>query len=288
MTCSYDGSLRVWNSESGAQIGDDWRDGESAVIALALSPDGKKVASGSGDGAVRLWDMETSKVITKWTGHVGSVKSLCWNRDGERVVSGSFDGTARVWDVKSGEVILGPLHTGYDVDAVVYSPDNSMIATGVVTFPEKDYIRIWDEKTGELIINLRGHQYTVTCLAWSADGRMLFSGSLGDSIKMWNTTTWQPIANFNHASSALAIAISPNGCFLASALFDGTARLWSIEDGQPIGSPVQHPKSVSCLSFSANGNILATGCSDNNAYLSDISQMSREHQVGLSELPDVG
>jgi WD40 repeat protein len=69
VTCSDDGSLRVWDLQSGKQVGNDWRDGEMVVRAIALSPDGKKVVSGSGDGAVRLWDVDTGKVIAKWTGH---------------------------------------------------------------------------------------------------------------------------------------------------------------------------------------------------------------------------
>ncbi|OAX42756.1 hypothetical protein K503DRAFT_796887 [Rhizopogon vinicolor AM-OR11-026] len=284
MTCSYDGSLRLWNLESGVHIGEDWQDGESAVIAIALSPDGKRVVSGSGDGALRLWDIDTGRVTTKWTGHAGSVKSLCWNRDGGRIVSGSFDGTARVWDVESGEIILGPIQAGYDVNAVIYSPDNAMIATGVVTFPEKAYVKIWDSKTGKLVTNLREHHYTVTCLAWTPDGSMLISGSLGHSIRTWNTTTWQQITVLTH-SSILAISISPNDHILASVSFDGTAQLWNLENGKPIGLPLQHANSVSCVSFSADGNGLATGCLDKNAYLWDISVIVREAQVGFNNLP---
>src|ERR1700709_816559 len=69
MTCSEDGSLRVWDLQSEQQMGNDWRDGESAVYAIGLSPDGKKVVSGSADGTTRLWDVDTGKVVAKLTGH---------------------------------------------------------------------------------------------------------------------------------------------------------------------------------------------------------------------------
>lgn len=65
ITCSIDGSLRVWDLESGEQIGDGWRDVENDVHTIALSPDGKNLASGSEDGAVRLWDVDTGKVTAK-------------------------------------------------------------------------------------------------------------------------------------------------------------------------------------------------------------------------------
>jgi len=106
MTCSLDGSLRVWNLKSGKQIEDDWRDGESQLLDIALSPDGKKVVSGSEDGVVTLWGIDAEKAVTKWTKRTNLATSVCWSQDGGRVLSGSEDGTARVWDVESGETIL--------------------------------------------------------------------------------------------------------------------------------------------------------------------------------------
>jgi WD40 repeat protein len=138
ITCSLDGSLRVWNLKSGKQIGEDWRDGESGVDSIALSPDGKKVVSESDDGAVRLWDIDTCKVIAKWTGHTQSVVSVYWSQDGRRVLSGSDDGTVRQWvvesvetrDMKSRETIFASIKTGHnEVWAVVYSPDTSVNAS---------------------------------------------------------------------------------------------------------------------------------------------------------------
>ena len=71
ITCSEDGSLRLWNLENKLQIGKDWQDGNGAVKTIASSPDGKTVVSGSGysDIAVKLWDIKTGKVVAKWTGH---------------------------------------------------------------------------------------------------------------------------------------------------------------------------------------------------------------------------
>ncbi|KIK33394.1 hypothetical protein CY34DRAFT_813645 [Suillus luteus UH-Slu-Lm8-n1] len=170
ITCSDDGSIRVWNTKSGKQIGEDWRDGDSEVWSIALSPDGKKVVSGSYDGAVRLWDIDTCKVVKKWTEHTNAVGSVCWSRDGRRVLSGSWDGTARQWEVESGETmsepienILESIETGHEkVYAVVYSPDATLIATGGLDGPWtggpiESSVKIWDAKTGELVATLKGH-----------------------------------------------------------------------------------------------------------------------------------
>jgi len=286
ITCSDDGSLRLWNCKNGLQIGKDWRDGERRVNAIALSPDGKTVASGSDDGAVRLWDIERGKMINKWTGHIGGLQAVSWGRDGNRLLSCSGDETIKVWNVESGDSeTLGPIATTPDATfnigrATVLSPDQTMIATG-----GRD-IKIWDAKTFELLTTLAVQQKAHS-LVWAADGKTLISGSHeGGDIITWNTTTWKRTALWSteHVFCIIAIAISPNGRILASASFDQTARLWNFENGQPISSPLQHPNSVLCISFSADGELLATGCHDNNAYMWDITAIVKE--AGFNDLLD--
>src|ERR1700710_1796955 len=79
-----------------------------------------------------------------------------------------------------------------------------------------------------------------------------------------------------HTHYVFGIAISPNGRILASASGDNTARLWDLENSQPIGLPIQHEDKVTSVSFSTDGNLLATGCWDKNAYTWDISAIVKE------------
>jgi len=283
MTCSDDGSLRVWNLESGEQIGNDWRDGESGVFTMALSPGGNIIASGSRDGSMRFWDIDTGKVIIGWMAHTDTITSLCWSRDGGRVVTGSYDGTVRVWNLESREIILEIKTRLRDNQRpiAIYSADATMIAT-----TSAQSLEIWDAKTGQLIKNLRGQgHWEASCLAWSADGSTLIAGSYS-WIMTWNTTTWQQIHVLTgHTSLVEDIAISPNGRILASASQDYTARLWNLDNGQPIGLPLQHAAILYCVSFSADGKLLASGCGlidCFNAYTWDISAIVRD--AGLDEL----
>jgi WD40 repeat protein len=289
MTCSSDGSLRLWNSESGEQIGDDWRDRRFDIMeTIALSPDGKKVVSGSGEGGMRLWDLDSGKLITKWMGHTKRVTSVCWNRDSGRLLSGSLDGTARMWDAESGETVLGPIETGlFAMFVAIYSPDETMIGTGGREFEGNELedsasIKIWDAQTGTLISKLKGRIGAVYCLAWTVSGTLI-SGSEDSSIRTWNTTTWQQIAVLaKHNDVVFDIAIFPNGRILASASLDKTARLWNLENGQPIGIPLRHADVVECVSFSVDGRLIATGCRDKNAYTWDVYAIVRE--AGLEVL----
>jgi tricorn protease-like protein len=285
MTCSSDGSLRVWDLETGKQIS-NWRDGESGVPvwAIALSPDGKKVVSGSEDGAVRMWDVDIGKVIAKWTGNTGSVSFVCWSRDGGRVMSGCGNGTVRVWDVESGRIVL-EIETGLnEMRAAIYSPDTTKIVTCGHS-KEKEFIKIWDANTGKLVTKLKGHTKKVTCLAWNPDGTTLISGSNDNSIRTWNTTTWQQVAALTTDSvfGIFAIAIFSNGRILASASYlNPTVQLWNLENGQHISLPLQHESMVYSMSLSTDGKILATTCLDNNLYTWDISAFVGE--AGHNEL----
>jgi len=280
ITCSVDASLRLWDRESGAQIGSDWQDdrNQAAVYTISLSPDGKTVASGSMDGMVKLWDIETRKVTAKWTGHTVAVWSIHWGADGMCVASGSIDGTVRVWEIKSGETVLGPIKTGNKwVYAVVYSPDSSNIASG-----GDKAIEIWDTTTGERLSALE-QDSQVFCLAWTLDQKKLIAGLENHSIRIFNTTTLEQIAILEgHTSFVRAISLLQDDRLLASASFDSTARLWNLDTNLPVGPPLQHQHWVWDAAFSADGKSLVTACADNNAYVWNTHTILKE--AGLRDL----
>lgn len=274
ITCSWDGSLRLWDLKSGAQIGEDWRDGEDKerMSTIALSPNGDTVASGSWGGTVRLWSVETGKVIAKWKGHTGGLKSVWWSASGDRVIGGSWDGTVRVWDVENGKTVLGPIEAGHEYVSVAYSPDSTKFATAGYN---ESGVKIWDAKSGELLTTIK-HDNSVWSLAWTSNGKKLISGSYR-IIRIINTATWQQIAVLQgHTEFVNSISLSQNDNLLVSASNDHTARLWNLDTNLPIGNPLQHEERVRCATLSADGTVLVTGCDDNNAYAWDIQAILRK------------
>ncbi|KIK32476.1 hypothetical protein CY34DRAFT_814256 [Suillus luteus UH-Slu-Lm8-n1] len=248
---SYDGSFRVWDLETGTQIGEEWEDKDDRVWTMVLSPDGKKVASARCfDGAVKLWSVtvDTGKVIKTWTGHTSWVKSVGWSPDGGRVVSGSEDGTFRVWDVESGKTILGPIKAGEEVEA--------MIATSAI----RGGLKIWDADSGELLKTFKGLFW---CLAWTSDGKMLVTGR-----SKFDTATWTEVGLCQ--DYVTTILVSPNDHILATIYNDTTAQLWDLETNQPIGIPLHHQKFVDSATFSVDGKFLLTCCRDDHIYTWDI------------------
>ncbi|KAG2064862.1 WD40 repeat-like protein [Suillus decipiens] len=276
ITCSSDGLLRMLDLESGAQLGEDWRDRNNAVQSMALSPNGKTIASGCSDGKVRLWDIETRKVISKWRGHSDRVCTLCWSADGKRVASGSWDGMARVWNVDSGKTVLAIKTGHFRVSAVMYSPDSSKLATCGLW----DHIKIWNAQTGKCLKTLLKYDFTVRCLAWTSDGKKLISSSSGP-IRIFNTATWQQIAILP-TRDVTTISLSLNNCFLASASDDSTARLWNLDTYLPVGPPLQHKDGLPSAVLSHNGKVLVTGCSNRNTYTWDIHAILKK--AGLEDL----
>jgi len=257
----------------------DEDDGDhTAVFSIALSPNGKTVASGSGNGKVRLWDVETEKVVAKWTGNTGAAMSLCWSVDGERVASGYIDGTIQVWDIES-DTVLGPIETGHrSVSVVIYSPDTTNIATSGF---KEDALKIWDAKTGNLLSTIQ-HDSQVCSLAWTSDQKKLITGSLR-SIRIFDTATWQPIAILaGHDSFVNALSLFQNDRLLASGSADNTVRLWNLNTNLQVGPLLVNEATVESAAISADGKQLVTGCGDNNAYVWDIHITLKD--AGLEEL----
>ncbi|CAE6379284.1 unnamed protein product [Rhizoctonia solani] len=240
--------LAVWSLELG-------------VYSVAISPDGNRIASASGNGSVRIYDMHTGAVVAgPFQGHTRIVLSVAFSPDGRRIASGSVDQTVIVWDAQTGRIVTGPLHkhTGW-VRSVAFSPDGRHLVSG-----SKDKtIIVWDTFTGAIALGpLEGYSAEIRSVAFSPDGQMIASGSEDQTIQLWNASTGaaftEPLRG--HTDRVNMVAFSPDGSKLASCASDKTIRVWDIKAGTTVGLPFTgHKGAVWSIAFSHDGRWIASG-----------------------------
>ena len=149
---------------------------------LCGSPDGTRLASGSRDRTVRLWNPDNGTNTAVLRGHTNTVNSVAWSPDGTLLASASRDDTIRIWDPTDTDAPLYVLegHTG-NVNTLAFHPTQAILASG-----SSDHtIRLWDSTTGVHKATLKGHTGGVNTIAWNSDGSLLVSGSNDDTIRLW-------------------------------------------------------------------------------------------------------
>ncbi|KIK36843.1 hypothetical protein CY34DRAFT_810907, partial [Suillus luteus UH-Slu-Lm8-n1] len=243
----------------------------NGVNSVAFSPDGTRIATGSADCTVRLWDAATGQPVGEpLLGHTSLVTSISFSPDGTRIVSGSVDETVRLWDVATRQPIGEPLlgHTD-SVNSVAFSPSGSRIVTG----SEDQTVQLWNAATRQPVGEpLRGHTGGVNSVSFSPDETRIVSGSDDGIVRLWEVATGQPAGEplKGHDFSVTSVSFSPDGTRIASGSFDETVRLWDAATRKPIGEPLEgHTDLVRSLSFSPDGSRIVTGSDDETVRLWD-------------------
>jgi len=184
------------------------------VLSVAWSPDGTKLASGSRDQTVRIWEAATGKQLSQLTGHSNWVTLVSWSPDGKRLASGSWDKTVRIWEVATGKELwqLNVDAGGYGVQSVAFSPKGDMVAAGC----SNGNIFFVDAAAGQIKSSLRCDSQVMS-VAYSPDGTKLAAGLNQNSMVVFDTQTNEQICSLKaHSFGVRAVAWSPCGRWLAS------------------------------------------------------------------------
>ncbi|MGB7442469.1 MAG: DnaJ domain-containing protein [Coleofasciculaceae cyanobacterium] len=271
----------------------------SLVASVALSQDGRTIASGSFDTTIKLWQLSTGELINTLTGHTKQVRCVNFSPDGHTIVSSSFDKTIKLWQVNNGK--LKDNFTGHsdEVWSVVISPNSKTLVSGsrdktikiwdlttgrslpthlghsdvvsaLAISPNGQLlasgsfdktIKIWHLGMGQFLRLLKGHSSLVTSIAFSRDGQMLASSGLTE-IKLWQTNGKEICTLKGHLDAVYSVAFSPDGKMLASGSFDKTIKIWQLSTCREIYTLTGHSDWVSSVVFSKNSQTLVSGSSD--------------------------
>jgi Tol biopolymer transport system component len=239
------------------------------LAGVSFSPDGRFVATGAGDGSVRLWDMAAGKEVREYRGHTGFQRSVVFSPDGKLLASGG-DGEIILWDVARGEEVRRLSGHVNGVRRMAFSPDGKILASG--GFDE--HFRLWDVATGKVLREARAHPRVVYGIAFSPDGKLLATGGDHDgTIRLWDAATLREVRQWTaHEHCVYAVGFSPDGRFLASGGGDGAARIWEVATGREVRRFEGH-ESNQChgVAFSPDGRLLLTGSYQRKAHLWDIA-----------------
>jgi sterol desaturase/sphingolipid hydroxylase (fatty acid hydroxylase superfamily) len=272
----------------------------AAVLSVAISADGQRIASGSEDRTVKVWDAATGQDLATLTGHARPVRSVALTADGKHVISGSYDKTVKVWDAVTGaeqRTLTG--HTG-GVLSVAAAADERPIVSGGGDFLAKvwdaatgaevltltgppgavlsvavsgdgrrlasahwETAKVWDISTGQELLTLHGHTELVYSVAISADGQYIVSGSMDRTVKVWDSATGQEMRTLTgHTGPVYSVAISADGQCIVSGSEDRTVKLWDAATGHELGTFTGHTDSVTSVAVSADGRRLVSGSRD--------------------------
>ncbi len=298
-TVSDTGTLRFWEVEGGetSQEARTLRGHTGRVTCVSVSPDERRLVTGSWDGTARIWRTDTGKEVAVLP-HDGIVNAAQFSPDGRTIVTADDrSGAMTIWDAESGRR-LRSLRAAGAIVMPRFTPDGSSVVaisgrSGIVRWsaatwsideesntglplgrtaavsPDgstlitaNDAGDVWFWSIGSLGARLPGSSaksHPVSAIEFSPDGSTMVTGSFDGSIHLWNWRTGRVIAALKgHQGWIGAVAFSPDGRRLVTGGQDGTVTFWSARDQQELVSFQRHRDLVGALAFTRDGQLLAS------------------------------
>jgi len=275
-TAGDDATARVWDARSGKELR-QLRGHTDLVTTAAFAPDGRSLATGSNDRTVRVWDTETGEELALLWGHNDGVSAVAYGPEGQWLVSATgrpamgtgspsakfafeelLPAEIKVWDFKTRKTRLTLMeHTG-SILSLAVSPDGKRLATAATDARAK----VWDLQTGRLDWELTGFRGLVFAVVWGAvtpDGRYLAGRRPNSDVQLVDLESGKErwLAR-PHRADVWALSISPDGKTVATASWDGSAKLINAAGGQVMFT-YRAPGVVWSSNFSPDGKWWAVG-----------------------------
>jgi WD40 repeat protein/serine/threonine protein kinase len=241
---------------------------------VAFSPDGRLLASTSGDGPgsgeVTVWDWQAGQQRLTLRGHTRELFCVAFSPDGRRLVTGGVDQMIKLWDAATGQEALTLRGPEGLVRSVAFSPEDGH---RLVSAGQDLAVRVWDAspwQSGDRGLEFRtrrGHRAGVLSVAFHPQGGLLASGSAEGTVKLWDTETWTEQLSLPGSTDIYrnALAFSPDGKWLATASPGKTVKVWDINlirggRGKRLVHNLEgHTGGILSVTFSLDSKLLASG-----------------------------
>ncbi len=236
------------------------------VWSAAFSPDGQRVASGSGDDTAQAWDATTGDHLNIYMRHTDSVYSVSWSPNGQRVASASYDKTVQIWDATFGD----PFYTyrGHSswVWTAVWSPNGQQIASA----GGDSTVQVWSSAGDGRRLIYTGHKAPVYSVAWSPDGKRIASAGGDGTVQIWDAANGNRLSLYHTQSTSVwSVGWSPDGKRIASAGDDKTVQIWNAADGKHLFVYTGHTDFVYTAAWSPDGKRIASAGDDKTVQVWD-------------------
>jgi serine/threonine protein kinase len=251
------GTIRFWDVADGELKLDPIAAHNKWIGALAFSPDGKTLFSGSDDGTIRFWNSQTGARKLTIATRGGAVQALAVSPNGKILASGSADKTIKLWNPTNGDRIqtLGG-HQGA-VNSLAISSDGKILASA----SDDKTIKLWDLNRRILVRTIGGHSGAVLGVAISPDGKTLASASSDNTISLWDVATGKRQHSLvGHRKWVRAVAFSRDGQHLVSA--GETLRIWQPKTGELQRSLSGHDRGIDSIVLGSDGRTAISGSED--------------------------
>ena len=256
-----DGFAIAWNVSTGELLFKfSGQSNAFGVDGIAISPDGKQVATGEFDTTVRIWDT-SGNLLHILYGHASYIDDVAFSPDGNYLASASEDGTAKLWEVEPGKLILTLSGHSSGVVGVKFSKDGKQI----ITISRDKTIKIWgiSPSSGSDLLNLVGHTDRVYDVAYNPDGTQIATSSFDNMIKFWDSASGKELLTtaIETPMNGGAVSYSPDGKRLIFA--DGNqVKMMDTKSGKLVFALPPFNALIADISYSPDGTKIAAASQD--------------------------